>query len=246
LSPTQFGVNPARLPKFTFEPEPAYADSADDIAQPFGKLLNLGASVELLNQTGTSVRVRYVVTNTDRATLTNLRIGLMLTAGETVVSSTPAASQSGLELSYSLGDLAGTTSGEVILELQRSGGNGQVDFGAKAFASYLGSGVSAKTIPAQVKIPNAAPELLSSTVDANSHDPSSPRQESSITILHAYLPSFVTPSDSKPIRVRSVVLAERFFTVLEILTISRIFSSPCFAHLAFRRSMSKAALRRTN
>jgi len=171
VSPTQFGVNPARLPKITFEPEPAYADSADDIAQPFGKLLNLGASVELLNQTGTSVRVRYVVTNTDRATLTNLRIGLMLTAGETVVSSTPAASQSGLELSYSLGDLAGTTSGEVILELQRSGGNGQVDFGAKAFASYLGSGVSAKTIPVQVKIPNAAPELLSSTVDANSHDP---------------------------------------------------------------------------
>ncbi|MFN8392383.1 MAG: transglutaminase domain-containing protein [Bdellovibrionota bacterium] len=172
LSPAQYGIDPARLPKLSFGLDVAYAD--DDVShRPLGSALSLGRTVRALDPQATSVEVRYAVTNTGDATLHSVRLGTVLQSDVTLQGSAPEANRSGQELSFSLGDISPRASRVATVRMSRSvGGNGAFDTGAIAFASIDGVPVSAATAPATIKLFAGDAALLGQAPEVPIDDPS--------------------------------------------------------------------------
>jgi len=171
LSPAQFGVPSESLPKFSFGPELAFADG-DVSNQTFGAALSVGRSVRRKDAGGSTIEVRYAVSNTGRDPISGARLGLTLLPGVSLDFATPEASRNGQELSFSIGELPARSVREITLELTHpGGGTGPLDSGATVFASIDGIPVSYSTLPASVTPIVGDSTLYAATLDANSDDP---------------------------------------------------------------------------
>ncbi|MBX9622883.1 MAG: hypothetical protein K2X82_03625, partial [Gemmataceae bacterium] len=116
--------------------------------------------------------VTYTVYNQRADDLSGVLLTTALQPGVTYKSATAVPDRSGSELAWSLGTVRGFDRASVTVTVALPETPPlQIDSGAKAFATVNAGAVSADTPAAALTSRTIAPELLASTVDANTADP---------------------------------------------------------------------------
>lgn len=130
---------------------------------------------------GNSIAITYTVYNTGMEAVEDVWLGTTLEPGIDLRNATVPADQNGREVGWSLGRIGpqGRSSVTVTLGLPQTV-PAQLDSGARAFGIADAWPVSDATAPARLRAGTVAPELLSSTIDADTSDPFVQRQAAAL------------------------------------------------------------------